>query len=736
MLSRNAMSIEHLKLNVGFGPTEGAKEPFYIGEVEITEDYLVVYVDIALNVVFAINLDKAARFPVKFEYTALQRKLEQDELTLFDIEWPRCVLKDLDSLSPSQQKKAQERYGVIEPLLHDLDATLRNGYGDKCFQRVIEQSGRSVQYVRDCFYAYLRMGLRRSGLCMPMGKNTTHIPKVRELRVKAGRPNRGIARGKVLDEYDYRCFNSGKRLFAKRNGPSITAVYRQMMRKHYFASRVKHDFLTAQTTKRRFKVELVAPDKRPSYNQFYYWLSKEFDGNLPKRNKSRQNAIENKKDNAGRTGDAYMHIIAPGQVIEVDETPFTEELVSVFDPTRSTKIGKATLYFTIDVFSRYIVGLYITTENPSYNTVKQAIFNGARDKQKWFDELGLNFDAKYWPQSGIATTYFVDKAEFHNRISEGPISDLPIVVKFARTGRGDDKPNIEQLFHIFQGYFEGISKANQTKSQQDIARQLARKHACLTIHELYEIAIVYVFYHNNNRLLKNYSLEREMVRDKVPPIPSKLWEWGVKNRPGYLINLPDDELYFKLLAKGEVTVHREGLYLKEKGLWYNCEWTLASGLQERKLPNQRSPVLACRYNNEIVDIILISTKDGLKAATLDHKDNRFKGLSFTQVAQQKSQEYAENELAIEDQLEYLLGVQLFVQHKLTEAEKEKVVGTMPSLAKIKNNRKLEALINSHTDLNRYLQAVKSQGVIEFNHSADPCDESAEVHKGHDAFNKG
>lgn len=539
--------------------------------------------------------------------------------------------------------------------------------------------------------------------------------------------------GKVLTNYDFKLFQRAKNKYVKRSGATIQHIYDQLLLKHYFKSRIKNDVLLAEKTGERFKVELLPADERPSYNQFYYWLVLQFGGNLPLMKKQRQNPIENKKDNAGRTGDSYRHVIGPGQVFELDETPFIEELVSVFDPTRSTQIGKATLYFVIDVFSKLIAGLFITTENPSYNTVKQAIFNAARDKQKWFDEMGFNFDAKYWPQCGVPSTIFVDKAEFHNRVSEGPIADLPITLKFARSGRGDDKPNVEQLFHVFQRHMQDSSKASQTKSMQDIASQIARKHACLTVPEMYQIGIVYAMYSNNNRLLKSYALEREMVRDNVPKIPSKLWDWGMKHRPGYLISVPENELYLKLLAKGAVTVHRNGLYLKEKGLWYNCEWTLETGLQERKLPNQRSPVLASRYNAELVDIILICTDDGLKVATLDHKENRFSGLSFYQVAQQKNREGQENALAAEEEIEYLLGVDAFIKHKLTIAKKEKVSGPIPNISKIKDNRKLEALINRHTDMHRYLQSVQSEVLDALPSHAS--DDELENHKGHNAFYK-
>ncbi|MGI2059277.1 hypothetical protein ACRN9T_19130 [Shewanella baltica] len=235
-----------LKVNLGFGPSEEADSECFIGDKKIIEDYLVISVDIPLNVAFAINLDTVARFPIQLEYKELLNKINDESLVLFEMDWPIDALMDLDSLPEHKRKKALERYQVIEPLLQDLDHVLRNDYGQNCIAQVIAQTGRSKQYVYDCLYSYFRLGQRQSGLYLPMGKNTIHVPKKRELRVKPGRPNTGIARGKVLDEYDYKNFKSAKRLYAKRNGPSIVHVYKQLIRKHYFSSRVKHDFQTAQ----------------------------------------------------------------------------------------------------------------------------------------------------------------------------------------------------------------------------------------------------------------------------------------------------------------------------------------------------------------------------------------------------------------------------------------------------------------------------------------------------------
>jgi transposase InsO family protein len=726
--------VEQLKINSGFGPNSDSGEAIYIGEQLISEGYLLVHIDIPTNRAFAINLDTTAKFPIKLEYDQLLEQINADQIIVFENNWPRGLFLDEESLSPARRKKSSKRFEIIRPLVNDLESVLMNGYGEKLFQQVIDESGCSRQSVYDYFYAYLRMGQRINGLAFPVGKNASRTVKQRVIRVKQGRANIIMAKGKVIDDIDIKHFLIAKRWYVKRGGPSILKAFEDMLNKYYFAERIKNSPLEIEQTGELFSVILLPANQRPTYDQFYYWLNKQFQGNISLRDKTRQNHIENQKDNTGRRGDAYMHVIAPGQVFEVDETPFPEELVSVFDPTRSTKIGKGTLYFIIDVFSKLIVGLYITTENPSYNTVKQAIFNAATEKQRLFDELNLNLNAKYWPQMGVAQTYFVDKAEFYNKLSEGPITDLPITVKFSRSGRGDDKPNIEQLFHVFQSHFEGVSPAHQTKSQQDIASQIARKKAALTISELYAIAIVYIFYHNNHRVLKNYPMELDMVRDNVAPIPSQLWAWGLANRPGYLLNLPADELHMKLLEKGTVTVHRHGLYLKEKSLWYNCEWTLAVGLQERKLANQKSPVLSCRYSRSTVDIIFICTDEGLKMATLDIKSAQYKGLSFAEAKIQQHTQSKAVALLEEKALPYKLGMQGFVAETIANAQAEKIPGTMVSLSKIKSNRRVEASINQFEDKNKFINSIQPFLSDDNSLSLSNIDqETTDTHKSNDAF---
>lgn len=696
------------RLQKVISPHPDLEEELVIGAEPIEEDYLVVMVDIGTNQVFMINLDSVAKWPITVPYDDLLACIDDGVILLSDLGLDPRVLMDESFLTEGFKRKAEKRYEAILPLILNVEETLRNSYGDELISKAAADAGCTTQYIYNCFYSWLRHGCRKMGLGMPQGKNANHIPKQRNIRVKQGAPNQDIPRGKVLDEFDYKTFEVGRRLYQRKNGPVIYKTIRILWRKYYLKNSIRLTAAERHRTGEKFELELLKPDERPSYWQFYYWLKKYYGGSLPKRDRSRKNATEYAANNKGRPGDAFVHVVAPGEIYQLDETPFDEEVVSIFDPTRRTKVGKATLYFVRDTFSWSIAGIYITTQSPSYATAKEALFNAIRDKKGFLEEIGCPLNPDLWPIKGAPLALLVDKAEFHNKLSEGPISDIPITIKFTRSGRGDDKGHIETLFIVFSNFFKGLSAAHQTKSLRDIALKIARKNACLTINELYIIAAVYAVHFNSKRLPDRYPLTRSMVQDGVPPIPNKLFEWGMKNRPGALIEMDESEVYLKLLEKGEVSVHRTHVYLKNKQLHYNCAWTLEEGHQDRKRAGNKAKVFPCRYFRGLVDTIFLCTPDGLKIATLDAQDQRYSGLSFPEVDHQKKLERTQNALLGESELNSLVSAELFLEDMLQNARTQKVSSSVPSIAKIKDNRGYESVFDRIQQANRYVTAVRNE----------------------------
>lgn len=709
-LSKNYTSLHHqIKHQKVISPDLCLDETVIIGGERIEEDYLIIMIDVGMNQVFMINLDSKARFPICVPYQELLESIDKEQVELIDMELDSRILKDEDSIPAAFKKKANRRYQDILPLITNLEATIRNSRGDNIVPEAAKAAGKRPNYIYDTFYSFLRSGCRKWGLGLPQGKDANRVHKERQYKVKTGRPP-GEPQGKLPDERDIRAFEWGEKLYTSTNGPSIEKVMIKIERKFYYKSKSKLSAHERRKTNELHDIKLKDADERPTTAQFKRWLLNKYGGSLPKRDKGRKNKTEYSANNAGRSGDGFIHVTAPGQMYQLDETPFDEEVVSVLDETRSTKLGKATLYFVRDTWSWAIAGVYITTENPSYATAKEALFNAIRDKEPFLKEIGSPITPKDWLIKGAPQCLLVDNAEFNNTLSEGAISDLPITIKFGRVGRGDDKGLIESMFHAFSSFFKGTSKAHQTKSSRDIATQLARKNACLNINELYIIASVYIAHFNSKKLSERYPISRVMVRDGVKPIPNQCLAWGLRYRPGGFTDLTEEEVYLRLFEKGEVSVRNDCIYLKDLQLHYNCKWTLDDHQQDDH-DNKKWPSLPCRYFRGLLDVIYICTPEGLKIATLDKRDNRFSELSAREIRDQRASEKPGTAQARAEERNSLATMDQFLTDYLTHAKNQRKPSSMPNISTIKESRKAESIFDRIQQLNRVAKVVQQHMVF-------------------------
>ena len=701
---------QNLQVQKVISPNPENHEVISVGNLELNEDYLIVLIDIGIDQVFLINLDTTARFPVSVPYFELVELIDSEKIELLEFELDPRITLDEEHMTEAFKRKANRRYKDIVPLLTDLDATIRNARGDNLIADTAKLAGKSRDYIYNTFNSFLRNGCRKWGLGLPQGKDANREIKPRQYAVKTGRPA-AVPQGKVPDERDYKAFEWGERKYKQANGPSITKVMELIHKKFYYLSKSKLSKHEQRLSGELHRIVLKPLDEMPTENQFKYWLISKNGGSLPKRDKKRKNAVEYAANNAGRSGDAFMHVTAPGQLYQLDETPFDEEVVSIFDEARQTKLGKATLYFVRDVWSWGIAGVYITTHNPSYATAKEALFNAIRNKADFLEEISSPISPEQWPIEGAPQALLVDNAEFNNTLSEGAIADLPITIKFGRAGRGDDKGLVESMFHAFSSFFNGLSKAHKSKSTRDIAQQIDRKNACLTINELYIIASVYIAHYNSVKLSDDYPLNQVMVKDKVPPIPNHCFAWGLKYRPGGYTYLTEEEVYLRLFEKGTVSIRKDCVYLLQIGLRYNCSWTLSEGIQDSH-ENKKYDHFPCRYFRGMFDIIYICTPDGLKIATLDNRDRRFSGLSLNEIRELKSLEKKNSEPLRAAERNSIATMQQFLEDYLDYANSQRKPSTMPNIHTIKENRKKETIFDHIQQMNRVANIVKKAMIFE------------------------
>ncbi|WP_138630628.1 hypothetical protein [Pseudoalteromonas spongiae] len=699
----------------------------------ITENHLVVYLDSYSDLVVLINQESKTIAPLHVSYNELVLHIENYDLMVVEPVWNPKTLVSEEELSVKQKEKFERRYSAISSLIIDIDAVLRNSVGDKVFANAAEAAGVTRQFVYDTFYSFLRHGCRKIGLLMPQGKDSAEKDRSTIHFVKKGRVPVNF-QGMELLQKDEDIIKQYIRKYAKTPSLTIQDTFKQMLKDKYFQTRRAATPQEQRETGFRTVVELKKPHERPTYNQFYYRLNNYFDGNIAKRDRGKKNPMEAAANNDGREGNSNVHASGPGEIYYLDETPFPEELVSIFDPERKTKIGKATVYFVVDNFSDAISGLYITTESPSFATVKEAIFNACRDKQKWVDELGLDIDASGWKPKRVPQIIYVDNDVFKGEVSEGPITaGVPITVKFGRVGRGDDKKMGEQHFELAMKLFRGKSKGHETDSKLDKARQVARKNACLTINELYDILIRYIIVRNNKIQNKQFPLTFEMARDGVKRIPQHVWDWGAENRPGYTMYVPESQLYLDLLETGTVTCHKTHLLLQGHGLKYTCDWTKEEGYQDRK-KGKKLYQFKCRYHRGIAGCILIVTPDNrLVPAYLEQDDAIYAQCSFKEIKEHKSSDPDGDQELYESELSAYLTLMDHFEDTVKKAEKERRPSSTGTIQQIRKNRRFEALLDQQRQIVSFLNAVQDTMTVNLPAQEHSDEIELDEHDSRDSF---
>jgi putative transposase len=132
----------------------------------------------------------------------------------------------------------------------------------------------------------------------------------------------------------------------------------------------------------------------------------------------------------------------PNERVEGDHTILD---LFVIDPTMWLPIGRAYLTWMMCVFTKMILGFYISFNPPSYLTVMECLKHSIRPKtylRKKFPSIRND-----WNPYGIPEMLVVDNArEFHGRNLEDACHQLGIVLQFSQKGKPWLRPTIERSF--------------------------------------------------------------------------------------------------------------------------------------------------------------------------------------------------------------------------------------------------------------------------------------------------
>jgi len=259
--------------------------------------------------------------------------------------------------------------------------------------------------------------------------------------------------------------------------------------------------------------------------------------------------------------------MGPGAKYQIDATVGDVYLVSRFN--RADIIGRPVVYFVVDVFSRMVTGMYVGLEGPSWAGAMMAIANAASDKVRYCAEYGVDIQPEDWPCHHIPEAILGDRGEMESRSVETFINSLNVRIENAPPYRGDMKGIVERQFRTINtstvAFLPGHVKPDMAKR----GGKDYRLDAKLDLQQFTKIMILSVLNHNNEHLLEGYERDADMIANNVPPIPLKLWEWGISNCSGLLRSCDEDTVKLCLMPTGTAIVSAKGICFK--GLYYLSE---------------------------------------------------------------------------------------------------------------------------------------------------------------------
>lgn len=261
-------------------------------------------------------------------------------------------------------------------------------------------------------------------------------------------------------------------------------------------------------------------------------------------------------ENRAITGDSRDIANWRGQVYEIDA--FELDLHSVNDVTL-LPLGRLFVYFVVDVYTRAIVGVYVTCGDPDYRQAVMALRCAFMRKSEWGKIIDLEISDLEWPMCGMADSLLADGGELATHASDV----LPELgsVDIANTPpcRGDLKAQVEQTGELADaGLIRFLPGA--TKGPRERCSDAPEKRAKLSFKKITHLLTEWAYKVHNKRDLSGSFIDPELIGRKVKMTPNGLWADSVRKRgilPAY-----DDNVYLaRMLPRHIAKITRQGIVL-------------------------------------------------------------------------------------------------------------------------------------------------------------------------------
>ena len=506
---------------------------------------------------FLISVDSPkVGWPVEYPLADLAKAMAAGDLQVLERDHLMTQLRREEALTPKQRELRDQAWAMIRELVEATDQRiLWPGESGPLVKAAAVRHQVNVSTLYKHLRRYWQRGQMREAL-QPMlnkcgGTGKPHRPGA----VKLGRPvtGKGQVGINVTDVMRSHFEDAIDRYYRKGEKLSLSLTYERMLGDHYASGFEEKD---GELT------PILKPvEQRPSSAQFqrHYKLHHTKLSSLT----ARKGAAYVARNHRAVLGDQSKSALAVGEYAMIDATTADLHIVSSLD--RSQVVGRPMIYYVVDVYSRLITGVHVTSDNTGYNAAAMAVWNAFSDKVEFCAELGITITPDQWPARDLPLNLYADRGELLSGMADQLPSKLGVRVDNAPAYRPDLKGLVERAFHTFNqmtiNWLPGaIRYDGEERGERDY-----RKDAVFTLPEFKKVLVQSILAYNASHLA-GYLLTPEMIADHVEPRPNKLWAWGLPRAA--MITHDPAWVRLAILPTDRGTIQPKGLYFN--GVHYTC----------------------------------------------------------------------------------------------------------------------------------------------------------------------
>lgn len=494
------------------------------------------------RVVYVIRVDGGASMPNEVEYDTFAQFVEDGTYQRIDEPPVRLPIK----MTKKQTEAMEEAWKLIGGFVSDEPRCYVKKIRSRFISQKAKETGCQPAKIYRLLHRFWEGGMTRDALIPQYDKRGGEGDAGRFVTQSLGR--------KVQKPTDNLRISIGEKEFAQ-----IKCVIDELYNAH-----TKYSYKACYTEflNRFYKNKDGSyASAYPTYDQFYYHARKMVD---PESRIGKKKYAQNYRGLPGRGANS---LIGPGSLAQMDSTILDCTLV-LPGPGRKI-IGRPTLYVMADVFSRLIMGFYLTITSPSWECAKNLLYNVAMDKVEFCAQCGVEIEQDEWPCAGLPQKILTDNGECGRRNGDLIPLGVGIELQTAASYRPDMKGVIERCFKMINERVRmwipgGVQPDAQERGVRDY-----RREACLTMAELRQVIILCINI-CNHRTMEEYPQDAvDLQVSGITPRPVDLWQWGISQRGGALKACRQEQLQYYLLKQETARVTEQGILFR--GLHYTCQ---------------------------------------------------------------------------------------------------------------------------------------------------------------------